>query len=152
MNSNKANYEKVIPILRKTFPKLFQLRKFHPLERGIHKVIIDKVTKLFHFISKTMIRKAIRYHCGLKGYLIAILKQEFRLNHDGSYGSNISEEEKQFARVKLKEIHNFPPSRRNNNISSKSSKNPKSVNVMVRKSRKIQQYDVNQLHRKTKYG
>lgn len=100
-SEKKRQIYKVIEILVKKYPKIFNKKDPKPLKLGI---LEDIAEDLGEELSKTEIKKGLKYYTSAKQYHQAIMAERYRVNLRGNRVSLISEEHKEFAQKQLGKV------------------------------------------------
>ena len=97
-SEKKRQIYKVVEILVKKYPKIFNKKEPKPLKIGI---LEDIAEDLGEELSKTEIKKGLKYYTSAIQYHQAIMAERYRVNLNGNRVSLISEEHKEFAQKQL---------------------------------------------------
>ncbi len=96
----KKEISHTIDLLKTRYPKAFS-HPIKPLKIGI----VDDISKDSEFmqnISKSKIRKALKYYTGSFMYLKSIINEQIRIDLNGDDSGDISEENKEYAKKMMK--------------------------------------------------
>lgn len=98
-------YQKIYDWLCQTYPKVFIPTDVKILERGIRQKILEGDDLPF---SKTHLGQFLARYCGSRVYLKRLIDVSHRTNLEGEEIAELTEEEKEAARLQLKENHQKP--------------------------------------------